>query len=60
MAAMLSDVSMVAVPIEDRRFDIGNKLDYLNAVLAFALQRDEFKDVIESFMTSLAEPKNNA
>jgi UTP--glucose-1-phosphate uridylyltransferase len=49
LAGMLADTSMVAVPFEGRRFDIGDKLDYLNTILAFALKRSEFKNVIQSF-----------
>ena len=49
LANMLADTSMVAVPFEGRRFDIGDKLDYLNTILAFALERSEFRSVIQSF-----------
>jgi len=49
LAGMLADTSMIAVPFEGRRFDIGDKLDYLNTILAFALKRSEFKNVIQSF-----------
>jgi len=49
LAGMLADTSMIAVPFEGRRFDIGDKLDYLNTILAFALERSEFKNVIQSF-----------
>jgi len=53
LAGMLEQGPMVAVSIEGRRFDIGNKLDYLNTVLAFALKREEFAGVIRSFLASL-------
>ncbi len=59
LAGMLEDGPMVAVSIEGRRFDIGNKLDYLNTVLAFALKREEFAGVIESFVASLAAGKDD-
>jgi len=39
---------IVAYRFEGRRYDIGNKLDYLKATIEFALQRDEFeKDLLE-------------
>jgi UTP--glucose-1-phosphate uridylyltransferase len=59
LATMLPDTSIVAVKVEGRRYDIGNKQYYLRAILDFAHQRDEFKDVIDSFVTSVAEPKKD-
>lgn len=46
LASMLEHASMVAVPFEGRRYDIGDKLDYLRAVLAFARRRPEYGDVL--------------
>lgn len=60
LAGMLVHTSMVAVPIEGRRFDIGDKRDYLQAILAFALARDEFRDVIRSCVASLRPPEGDA
>ena len=59
LAGMLEQGPMVAVSIEGRRFDIGNKLDYLNTVLAFALKREEFAGVIRSFLATLPDPKDD-
>ena len=56
LASMLSGTSMVAVHFEGRRFDIGDKLDYLSAILAFAREREEFAPLIEAFIASFAEP----
>jgi len=53
LAAMLGEKSMVAVSIEGRRFDIGNKRDYLRTVLAYALKREEFADVVREALLSL-------
>jgi len=60
LAGMLLHTSMVAVPIEGRRFDIGDKRDYLHAILAFALARSEFRDVIRSYAASLGPPEGDA
>ncbi|MGD8727940.1 MAG: UTP--glucose-1-phosphate uridylyltransferase GalU, partial [Gemmatimonadales bacterium] len=57
LAAMLTDTPMIAVPFAGRRFDIGNKVDYLSTVLAFALERPEFQDAIRSFTASLPDPE---
>lgn len=59
LAGMLEQGPMVAVSIEGRRFDIGNKLDYLNTVLAFALKREEFAGVIRSVLATLPDPKDD-
>ncbi len=58
LAAMLEETPMVAVSIEGRRFDIGNKQDYLRTVLAFALKREEFAGVVEEFLTSLRDKED--
>lgn len=50
LAGMLGKTSMVAVSVEGRRFDIGNKQDYLRTVLAHALKREEFSEVIEEVL----------
>jgi UTP--glucose-1-phosphate uridylyltransferase len=55
LAGMLAQTPMVAVPIQGRRYDIGDKLDYLSTILAFALKRDEFAGTIRSFITSLPD-----
>lgn len=36
-----------------RRFDVGNKLDYIKAQIYFGLQRDEFKKDLRAYMKSL-------
>lgn len=57
LAGMLAQTPMVAVPIQGRRYDIGDKLDYLSTILAFALKRDEFAGTIRSFITSLPDAR---
>lgn len=53
LASMLPRTPMVAVPIQGRRYDIGDKLDYLNTILAHALKREEFAGTLRSFIASL-------
>ena len=51
---------IVAYKFEGKRYDIGNKLDYLKATIEFALERDEFSKPLIQFMTKLsrsARPK---
>lgn len=52
LATMLKRLPIAAVPIQGRRFDIGNKQDYLNTILAFALKRKEYARVLRSFLAS--------
>jgi UTP--glucose-1-phosphate uridylyltransferase len=59
LARMLPHTPIVAVPFEGRRYDIGDKLDYLRAILAFAQKRDEFSDVIRSFIKTIAASKDS-
>jgi UTP--glucose-1-phosphate uridylyltransferase len=55
LADMLTYTPIVAVPIQGRRYDIGDKLDYLRTILAFARKRSEFAETIRSFIASLPD-----
>ena len=55
LAGMLPRTPMVAVPIQGRRYDIGDKLDYLSTILAYALKREEFAGTLRSFIASLRD-----
>jgi len=55
LAAMLPRIPMVAVPIQGRRYDIGDKLDYLRTILAYALKRKDTAETLRSFIASLGE-----
>jgi UTP--glucose-1-phosphate uridylyltransferase len=55
LASLLREGPMVAVPIQGRRYDMGDKADYLRTILDFALRREEYAEVVRSFATSLAE-----
>ena len=46
---------LMAVEIKQRRFDTGNKLDYLKACLEFGLQRPEFHSELRKFILEKAE-----
>jgi UTP--glucose-1-phosphate uridylyltransferase len=52
LATMLKRLPIAAVPIKGQRYDIGNKQDYLNTILAFALKRKEYARVLRSFLAS--------
>ncbi len=55
LADMLAHTPIVAVPIQGRRYDVGDKQGYLRAILAFACKRDEFAETIRSFAASLGD-----
>ena len=46
---------LMAVELKQRRFDTGNKLDYLKACLEFGLQRPEFHSELQAFVLEKAE-----
>jgi len=45
--------TILAHIIENKRFDCGNKLDYLKAQIYFGLQREEFKKDLKSYIKKL-------
>lgn len=47
---LLNRENILAFTIEGRRFDIGDKLDYLKANIDFALRRDEFAEPLLEFL----------
>jgi UTP--glucose-1-phosphate uridylyltransferase len=56
---LLKTQPMVAVKFEGKRYDIGNKLDYLKTIVEFALKRKEFAEPFLKFLRETAE-KNGA
>ncbi|MBT8396542.1 MAG: UTP--glucose-1-phosphate uridylyltransferase GalU [Gemmatimonadetes bacterium] len=60
LASMLGHLPMVAVAIEGKRFDLGNKQDYLRTVLAFALMREEYAEVVWEAVASLRAEKGES
>jgi len=47
---MMRTEGVMAMKIEGRRYDIGNKLDYLKTTVDFALKRKEFAEPFAAFM----------
>jgi UTP--glucose-1-phosphate uridylyltransferase len=46
---------MIAVKVEGRRYDIGNKLDYLETIVEFALKRKEFAGPFMAYLKQRIE-----
>ena len=47
--------SIYAYKIEGKRFDIGNKLDYLKTMIEFALKRKEFENDLMEFLKGIVK-----
>jgi UTP--glucose-1-phosphate uridylyltransferase len=54
---LLKRENIVACAIEGKRYDIGNKLDYLKTSIEFALKRKEFKEPLMKFMKQVVSGK---
>ncbi|HEX9081180.1 MAG TPA: UTP--glucose-1-phosphate uridylyltransferase GalU [Holophagaceae bacterium] len=46
---------LVAAPIPAKRYDTGNKLDYLKANVEFALRREDLREDFTAYLKSLAD-----
>lgn len=53
LARLAEEGELVAAPLTAGRFDTGNKLDYLKANLAFALQREDLADDLRAYLREL-------
>lgn len=53
LARLAEEGQLVAAPLTAHRFDTGNKLDYLKANLAFALQREDLAEDLRAYMRNL-------
>ncbi len=50
---LLKRENMIAQTIEGKRFDIGNKLDFLKTTFEFALKRKEFAEPLKQYLTEV-------
>ncbi len=55
MRKMVSERPMYGRQIEGRRFDIGNKLDYIKTNVEFALQREDLRGELGEFIKAMAK-----
>jgi len=53
MRILLGREKIIAYTLEGKRYDIGNKLDYLKTTVEFAMKRPEFRDPLVLFMKDL-------
>ncbi len=50
---LLQRQSMYSYTIEGKRYDIGNKLEYLKTIIEFGLKRKEFSDPLREFLKEI-------
>ncbi len=55
MRLLLKREAIYAYRIEGRRFDIGNKMDYLKTIVHFGLKRPEFREEFRHFLQQTLE-----
>ncbi|MFN8011752.1 MAG: UTP--glucose-1-phosphate uridylyltransferase GalU [Holophagaceae bacterium] len=55
LAKLAAEGQLVAAPIPARRFDTGNKLDYLKANVEFALKRDDLREDFLAFLRDVVK-----
>ncbi len=53
MRMLATNEGLVSYEIDGKRYDIGDKIDYIKTNIEFALQRDETKEEIVKFIKSL-------
>ncbi|TNF07586.1 MAG: UTP--glucose-1-phosphate uridylyltransferase, partial [Bacillota bacterium] len=41
---LMNDENVYSYDIQGKRYDVGNKIDYIEAIIDFGLQKDEIKD----------------
>ncbi|SHH44201.1 UDP-glucose pyrophosphorylase [Caloranaerobacter azorensis DSM 13643] len=51
--------AMYAYVFEGKRYDVGNKLGFLQATVEFALKREDLRDDFRAYLLSLLEDENN-
>jgi UTP--glucose-1-phosphate uridylyltransferase len=47
---------MVICPVQGRRYDVGDKLGYIEATIEIALQRDDLRDALQAYLQRLTAP----
>jgi len=52
---MMAEEKVYSFDVDARRYDIGKKSDYIEAILDFALQRDELKEEVQEIINKKAK-----
>lgn len=51
---LMDEESVYALDIEGKRYDVGNKIDYIEAIIDFGLQKDELKEDLKELLKKKA------
>jgi len=54
---LLEKQKIYAKIIEGKRYDIGDKFNYVKAILDFALRREDLKKSVEEYLREIVLPK---
>ncbi|MBU1142653.1 MAG: UTP--glucose-1-phosphate uridylyltransferase GalU [Firmicutes bacterium] len=52
---MMSEEKVFSYDIQGKRYDVGNKIDYVEAILDFGLQKEELKEELQKLINSKAK-----
>lgn len=55
MVSMMADHAMYGLKLTEKRYDIGNKLDFIKTNIEFALRRDDIGPELRDYIKKLAE-----
>lgn len=55
LKALMGNEAMYAYDFEGNRYDVGNKIGFLQANIEFALKRDELKDDVANYLKDIAK-----
>jgi UTP--glucose-1-phosphate uridylyltransferase len=55
LQSLATQEAMYAYNFEGKRYDVGNKLGYLQATVEFALRRDDLKDDFKTYLKDIAQ-----
>jgi UTP--glucose-1-phosphate uridylyltransferase len=47
---------MIICPVQGRRYDVGDKLGYIEATIEIALQRPDLQDALKAYLQKLTDP----
>jgi len=56
---LLKEKRIYAKEIEGRRYDIGDKLSYVKAIIDFVLEREDLKEEIEKYLAIKYESRRD-
>jgi UTP--glucose-1-phosphate uridylyltransferase len=52
---LMSEEKVYALDIEGKRYDVGNKIDYIEAILDFGLDKEDLKDDLQKLINKKAK-----